>query len=287
MRVLVTGGSGFIGASLVPALQARGHEVIVYDLCPPEGADTPRVIGDIRSAPTVCSAMKTVDVVVHLAAMSGIGNCEYLPYHAAATNIGLEVMIEAARAGVKRFAYASSMAAADGTSWYGATKLAQEALAHSLTMQGKLDCTGLRFANVYGPNSWDKTSVVATWMRAALRGEPLEIHGDGSDLRDFVHVDDVCAAIVRAVEGAALAPVSNVCTSRQTSIGELAAIVSAITGAKAEKAGVVFMPGNEARRAIAAPDTDRQRSLEGGLVRTWQWFREEWQRRKTPQEAAA
>jgi len=280
MRILVTGGSGFIGSSLVPALQAGGHEVVVYDLSPPDDADTPRIIGDIRDGLALAGAMRTIDTVVHFAAVSGVKDCEELPLFAAHTNIGVKVMLEAERAGVKRLVYASSMAARDGDSWYGATKKAQEALAHAMTQRGKLDCIGMRFANVYGPHSWNKSSVVATWMRAALRGEPLEVHGSGYQERDFIHVDDVCAEVIRALGADGSIPeVYPVFSGVNTRIGQMAALVSQITGAAVDHRGGKGwgMPGATMLTG-ATP-------LESGIAATWQWFQEEAQRRSTEEAA--
>ena len=267
MRILVTGGSGFIGSNLVPALQARGHEPIVYDLNEP-GTDTPRVIGDVTDCDALCDAMSGADAVVHLAAVSGVADCEDDPIRAARINVGAEVLTCASRIGIERLVYASSMAAVRGDSWYGATKKALEALADGITAATTLRCIGLRFSNVYGPNSRHKTSVVATWMRAALQGRPLQVHDNGTAVRDFIYITDVCSSIIRAMEREPGVGAGGIKTWRNISVGDLAAIVADVTGADVDGCDVALYEPTTFFRG-RGPCV----ALEDGIVLTWGWYK--------------
>ena len=198
--VLVTGGAGFIGSNLARWLAARGDRVrILDDLSigqPAYLAGTPHDLrqGSLADPMAVAEAVSGVDAVVHLAARAGIDDSVRDPLGTFEANVAWSVaLLEAARlAGVRRFVFASSNAAAgdheppsDETdlphpvSPYGASKLAIEAYAGAYAATYGLTACSLRFSNAYGPNSLHKRSVVAAWLRAALAGEPITIHGDG------------------------------------------------------------------------------------------------------------
>ncbi|MFD5129632.1 MULTISPECIES: NAD-dependent epimerase/dehydratase family protein [Streptomyces] len=248
MRVLVTGGAGFIGSHVVEALTARGHEAVVFDVREDPGAD-------VRDPAAVARALAGVDAVCHQAAMVGLGNgvldaAEYVSHNDLGTAVLLAAMAEA---GVRRLVLAGSMvvygegrydcprhggvrpgpravsdldagrfeppcpvcgedlapglvdedAPADPRNVYATTKLAQEHLAAAWAR-----CTGgsavtLRYHNVYGPGMPRDTPYagVASFFRSALaRGEAPRVFEDGRQRRDFVHVRDVAAANVSALE---------------------------------------------------------------------------------------
>jgi UDP-N-acetylglucosamine 4-epimerase len=176
VRVLVTGSSGFIGGHLVKALRERGDTVVEFDL--KTGQDV-RVFRD-------CQMVRGCDEVYHQAAISTIAECDRNPSLAHETNVGgfLNILLACRDAGVKRFVYASS-AAVYGDTFYGATKKANEAYA---TLYPSV---GLRYFNVYGEGS---RGVIAQWTERMLKGKPVEIHGDGSAERDYIHVSDVVKA---------------------------------------------------------------------------------------------
>ncbi|MCZ0987998.1 NAD-dependent epimerase/dehydratase family protein [Streptomyces diastatochromogenes] len=248
MRVLVTGGAGFIGSHVVDALRARGHEPVVYDV-----RDDPSA--DVRNPSSVAAALSGVDAVCHQAAMVGLGNgVADAPEYVSRNDLGTAVLLAAmAEAGVGRLVLAGSMvvygegrydcpthgvvrpgpraeadlkagrfdphcpscgaelspglvgedAPTDPRNVYAATKLAQEHLSAAWAR-----CTGgtaisLRYHNVYGPRMPRDTPYagVASFFRSALqRGEPPRVFEDGRQRRDFVHVRDVAAANVTALE---------------------------------------------------------------------------------------
>jgi dTDP-L-rhamnose 4-epimerase len=246
MRVLVTGGAGFIGSHVVEALTARGHEAVVFDL---------RDGRDVRDAGAVASALAGVDAVCHQAAMVGLGNgfadaAEYVSRNDLGTAVLLTAMADAA---VRRLVLAGSMvvygegrytcvrhgvvrpgpravadlaagrfepacpacgedlapglvgedAPVDPRNVYATTKLAQEHLAAAWARSTGGTAVSLRYHNVYGPRMPRDTPYagVASFFRSALaRNEAPRVFEDGAQRRDFVHVRDVAAANVAALE---------------------------------------------------------------------------------------
>ncbi|MFJ9902327.1 NAD-dependent epimerase/dehydratase family protein [Streptomyces sp. NPDC101152] len=253
MRVLVTGGAGFIGSQIVTALSAHGHEPVVYDV----RADPP---SDVRDPYAVARALAGVDAVCHQAAMVGLGAgfadaAEYVSRNDLGTAVLLTAMAEA---GVRRLVLAGSMvvygegryvcerhgvvrpgpravadleagrfeppcpacgadlspglvaedAPVDPRNVYATTKLAQEHLAAAWTRATGGSAIALRYHNVYGPGMPRDTPYagVASFFRSALaRGEAPRVFEDGRQRRDFVHVRDVAAANVAALEADARA----------------------------------------------------------------------------------
>lgn len=284
LRWLVTGGAGFIGCNLVSHLQARRAALIRVldnlsvgsrsalsrvcthrevpassDLSEPgpdrDGNGAPvveLVVGDIRESGTCIRSARGVDVIVHLAASTGVGPSVENPRMDMETNvIGTLNMLEAARLnGVGRFVFASSGApvgecdppiheemAPHPVSPYGASKLAGEGYCSAYYRSFQLGTVCLRFGNVYGPLSTHKSSIVAKFIRQALAGQICEIYGDGNQSRDFIYVDDLVNAILKAVEqissnpdaAAETRPVAGetfqIATSREHTINEVADIL--------------------------------------------------------------
>ena len=301
--VLVTGGAGFIGSNLARWLAARGDHVrILDDLSigqPAYLAGTPHDLrqGSLADPMAVAEAVSGVDAVVHLAARAGIDDSVRDPLGTFEANVAWSVaLLEAARlAGVRRFVFASSNAAAGDheppsdeadlphpVSPYGASKLAIEAYAGAYAATYGLTACSLRFSNAYGPNSLHKRSVVAAWLRAALAGEPITIHGDGGQTRDLVYVDDLAAAITAALD----APEDRVAgelfqagTGVETTIAGLAEAIGRAVGRELQ---IVHGPARagDVRRNVAAVDKAARVlgyraavRLDDGLARTADWFK--------------
>jgi UDP-glucose 4-epimerase len=204
-------------------------------------------------------------------------------------------VLEATRlAGTRRFVFASSNAAAgdheppaDETdlphprSPYGASKLAGEAYCQAYAATYGMAACALRFSNAYGPWSLHKKSVVAAWLRAGLAGEPVTIHGDGEQTRDFVFVDDLSAAVVAAIdapEEIVAGELFQVGTGRETTINTLAGAVGRVVGRDLEIQHAPARAG-DVRRNVSRVDKAAERlgyraavQLEDGLAETAAWF---------------
>lgn len=211
MRILVTGGSGFIGRQFVKALSAGGANVRVVDLRPHPDPTVDLVQGDIADGAVVEAAFAGgIDAVIHLAAVTSVLKSIEHPEETYQTNVaGTHRILEGARAaGVKALVFASTNAVTGPMEApaiteratlapltpYGATKAAAEMLMSAYTSAYGVRCTCLRLTNVYGPGMQAKDSIVARLMRGIRLGTTFEIYGDGKQVRDYVHVSDVVAA---------------------------------------------------------------------------------------------
>ena len=261
MRWLITGGCGFIGLALLQRLlDDEGNRICIVDNLstgtrddlaavaaftetgPAEtGASDDRVqlvVADIRDQEVAGQLAAGTDVIVHLAANTGVGPSVENPRIDCMTNvIGTFNYLEAARLNdVGRFVFASSGApigeveppiheelAPHPVSPYGASKLAGEGYCSAYHRSFGVDTVALRFGNVYGPGSKHKSSVVAKFIRQAMAGETLEIYGDGSQTRDFIYIDDLIEALMLAATKPGVGgEVFQIATSRETTVGEIA-----------------------------------------------------------------
>jgi UDP-glucose 4-epimerase len=214
-RVLVTGGSGFVGRSVVAELHRRGVDVVVADRDPFPGDGVTLVRGDLRD-PAVRERAVTGDLtgIVHLAAITSVLLSAEQPQETYQNNVAMtQGLLELARQrGTGPFVLASTNAVVGnvGTSTiteqsplrpltpYGATKAACEMLLSGYAGAYGMTTAALRFTNIYGPGMAAKDSFVPRLMRAALSGGGVQVYGDGKQARDLVHVEDVATAIVTA-----------------------------------------------------------------------------------------
>jgi UDP-glucose 4-epimerase len=292
-RVLVTGGTGFIGRRLVKALLAAGAEVTVADQDPHPDPGVRSVVGDLCD-PAVREAAVTsgLDAVVHLAAMTSVLRSTEDPAGVYRLNVDATAdLLERARGhDVPRFVLASTNAVTGDVGAtpidertplrpltpYGATKAAAEMLLSAYNgAYGMLTCS-LRFANVYGPGMRHKDSFVPRLMRAAASGTGVRIYGDGTQLRDYVHVDDVVRAVTLAWRNDHLGPLV-VGSGRSTSVNDLIETARTVTGAPipaectAAKQGempAVVLDISTARALGYRPHHD----LASGLATVWPEF---------------
>lgn len=256
--ILVTGGAGFIGSHLIPELLKRGHSVVTLDnLCSgnmqnlKEVLDNPDftfISGDIRDSATLKKAFRGVNSIVHLAALIDVVSSVTDPVSTNDVNVTgtLNVLQEAARCKVARFVFASSTAVygdakalpiteetpLDPLSPYAASKVAGEVYCRAFMNSYGLSTVILRFFNVYGPRNEKSpySGVITKFLRQALKDETLNIFGDGEQTRDFIHVNDVVAALVLALEtDKAGGETFNVCTGIPTSINKLVEALHFVT----------------------------------------------------------
>jgi len=249
MRVLVTGGAGFIGSHVVDKLRARGHDPRIFDLVPSphHGAEVETILGDLCDPDTARRAIDGCDAVVHLAALADVDEVVKDPARADRVNVhGTHVLLAAARdAGVGRFVYASTIwvygDAADPEPvtedtplglpkhFYTATKIAGE---HYTASYGELygvEWTILRFGIPYGPRA-RPTAVVPAFTAKALAGQPLTIAGDGTQSRRFVYVEDLADGVALSLAPEAANRVYNLVGHENTSVRAIARTIRDIVG---------------------------------------------------------
>jgi len=303
-RVLVTGGAGFVGATLVRQLVERGHAVRVFDnyttgdAAHLAGVDAEQVQGDIRDAEALDAALLGIDAVIHLAAGGSVIKSIEDPFANFDVNVlgTFRVLDAARRAGVERTVQASTGGALIGDatppvdedslpkpiSPYGASKLAGEGYAYAFSQCYRLRTVSLRFANVYGPWSARKQGAINLFFKAIHDGQPIVIYGDGKSSRDYTHVDDIARALSLALQADVPGgTVLHIASGVETTVAELADICRAAAGAsdhpviyRPERTGEVgrnFASYDLAKKALGyAPTISR----EEGIASTWRWYAE-------------
>ena len=310
MRWLITGGCGFIGTNLVKnILEEDGHTIRILDnLSVGTRQDLERVCslkeiefieGDILDASQMVAAAKDIDVIVHLAANTGVAPSVEDPRGDCLTNvIGTLNCLEAARSNqVKRFVFASSGAPVGEceppihenivprpVSPYGASKLAGEGYCSAFFRSFGIETVALRFGNVYGEYSARKESVVAKFIKCLMNNRPLEIYGDGSQTRDFIYIQDLVHAVRRAaVADGVGGEIFQIATHTEKTVKELAHII--VEQYKKERAGGDIVVNYSEKRVGDVQrnfsDTSKARKilgwtsetqLETGIGKTIQWF---------------
>jgi len=249
MKVLITGGAGFVGSHVVDAVVAAGHEPRIFDLIPspyhcPDEFDT--FIGDLTDAGAVAQAARGCDAIVHLAAIADVSEVAADPLYAQRVNAGGTAnVLEAARTeGVTRVVYASTIWVYDGCECdvvdedtslelprhpYTAQKLAGEMYCTSYAELYGVDYTILRFGIPYGPRA-RAAAVIPSFFKNALAGRPLTIAGGGKQSRRFTYVGDIARGCALALASDARNRVYNLASEETVTILELATAVSGIVG---------------------------------------------------------
>ena len=299
--VLVTGGCGFIGSNLVSMLAEAGAHVRVLDNLSVGSRETVAHLGnavdvieaDVRDLDAVGAACEGMEKVFHLAAQPGVIPSIEDPETDYLINAGgtFNTLLAAQRRGVASFVFVSSNAVAgefkagqDETapprplSPYGASKLAGGAYCSAFAAAYGMRTMSLRFANAYGPGSSHKQSVIAKFIRLIMNGEPLVIYGDGRQVRDFIHVEDLCRAMMLAAEQDVGGEIVHVASGKGTSVVELVQLLSEVAG---RELPVVHEPAREGEAFRINPSVEKAKRLLGfeaqvslaeGLAGTYEWF---------------
>lgn len=303
MRVLITGGAGFIGSHIAQQLQGRAEVRVLDNLRTGyrrnlDGMKVDFIEGSILDRAAVRSAVKGVDHVFHLAAMVSVPESVQNPHGCVELNVTglLNVLEESAAAGVRKLCLSSSAAVygnnpvvpkvetmlPEPRSPYAVTKLDGEYYCRQFAEDGRLETVALRFFNVFGPRQDPGSAYAAAvpiFMRKALRNEPLTIYGDGGQTRDFVYVKDIAAANIFAVTTPGLTGVFNAGYGGQITVLELARRIIAHAGSRSE---IVHAPerAGDVRHSRASVDALRAAgfvpvsSFDAGLAETLAYFRE-------------
>src|SRR6476661_3931686 len=278
MRVLVTGGSGFIGSHVVDKLRARGHTPVIYDLRPSpwhldpdEPVDT--VLGSITDRESLERALHSCDAVAHLAAVADVNDVHAEPEDAERVNArGTVAVLEAARrAGVKRIVYASTIwvySDCEGevvdedtllpapSHLYTSTKLAGELYCKAYQELYGIDYTILRFGIPYGPRARE-AAVIPAFVGRALRGEPLTLAGDGMQSRKFVYVEDLADGVARGIDDVACNRVYNLASDENVTIKQIAETVQELIG-DVEIVYTPARPGDFGGKVVCSARAERE-----------------------------
>jgi len=266
-RWLITGGRGFIGTNLIYFLRKNhpGIKIRVMDILSDtstvshtfqkdqERGEVEFVVGDIRDPEACLASCEGIDTVIHLAANAGVPRSIENPFFDLENNVlGTFYMLEAARKqSVKKFIFASSAAPLGNVelpiheertphpiSPYGASKLAGEAYCQVFFHSYQLSTIALRFGNVYGPYSNGKDSVVAKFIKQALKGETLNIYGDGNQTRDFIYTEDLIEAIWLSANSKIGGEIFQISTNHETTVNVLADMIAELLAQKGIRANI-------------------------------------------------
>jgi UDP-glucose 4-epimerase len=299
MRLLITGGAGFVGSHLADGLLARGDEVYVLDNLSTGSIDNiahlkshPKfhyTIDTVTNEPLLAELIDQSDVVVHLAAAVGVKLIVEAPVHTIETNVhGTEVVLKHANKKKKLVVIASTsevygksasvpfredadlvLGPSEKHRWaYACSKLIDEFLALAYWKERKLPVIILRLFNTVGPRQTGRYGmVIPNFVRQALAGQPITVFGDGTQSRSFTYVGDVVRAMVALIdEPRAIGHVFNIGNGREITISQLADRVKALTRSSSE---IVRIPYDQAYEAgfedmpRRVPDISKVRALVG------------------------
>lgn len=306
MRVLVTGGAGFIGSNLVGQLLKDGHNVTVLDSLLSgyrsnlELFKEVRFIeGDVRDEAAVSRAIEGAEAVFHLAASVGNKRSIDHPVIDAEINVigTLRVLEAARRVGVRKIVTSSSAGIfgelktlpiredhpVEPDSPYGCTKLCEEKLCLAYAKLYRIEAVCLRYFNVYGPNQrFDAYgNVIPIFAFKMLRGEPLTIFGDGEQTRDFINVRDVVRANIKAAQAEGVSGAFNLGSAGRITINRLVELLKEGSGIEPVVGYGPLRPG-DVRHSLADISAARKAfgfepevSLEEGLKEYMDWVKEE------------
>jgi len=310
--VLVTGGAGFIGSNIAEALLAHGYRVVIIDdlstgkmkniIDLSESGNLKFIKGSILESGLLRSIIKSenISLVSHQAAISSVAKSIADPVKTMETNVAgtTSLFHIAAEYGCKRVVFASSSSiygdspelpkretmAPCPKSPYAMSKAAKEMIGSVFSSLYGIDIIGLRYFNVYGKRqdpASDYAAVIPKFITKALENEPIPIEGDGSQTRDFIYIDDVVNANLRALIGGNISGnIFNVANGEQTSIMELAMTIIEITGSKSE---IVFKPPRIGDIRNSVGDTEyairnlghsNKFNIKKGLKVTTEWYKE-------------
>jgi nucleoside-diphosphate-sugar epimerase len=306
-RFLVTGGAGFIGSHIVRRLVAGGAQVRVLDLLTTGrranladlAGQIELIEGDIREFETVRRAVDDIEFVLHLVALVSVPESVEHPERNFAINLAgtHNLLLAAHQAHVRRVVFSSTCAvygdhaaphhedlAPRALSPYAAAKLGDEQLCRAFTHVYGLSTVCLRYFNVFGPGQNPRggyAAAIPLFITSLLEGKPPQIFGDGHQSRDFVYVQNVVEANLRAcLVDEAIGGVFIIGTGRETSLRELLALLNTISGQAVEP---IFAPGRVGDIRHSYSDISRAKDVLGyrptvdlaeGLRQTFAWYRD-------------
>lgn len=302
MRILITGGAGFIGSHIVEHFQGKAEVRVLdnlrtgylHNIAP---FDVEFIEGDILDKKVVEKAVQNVDYVFHLAAMISVPESMFNPVECVKLNVEgtLNVLEEAAKAGVKKLCFSTSAAVygdnpevpkrenmvPEPKSPYAITKLDGEYYCQLYANEGKLKTACMRYFNVFGPRQDPKSAYAAAvpiFVSKAVANEPITIFGDGEQTRDFIYVKDIVAANVYMAEND-FTGVYNVAYGKKITINDLAKLIIKITNSSSEIVYLDERPG-DVKHSMASIDKllstgfKPKSDFDEGMKKTVKFFQE-------------
>jgi UDP-glucose 4-epimerase len=301
-KVVVTGGSGFIGSHVVDALVDAGHQVTVLDhRTRPHRDDVGFEDVDLMEMSSVLAATRGAEYIFHLAAVSNVNYAYKYPVYTTALNIvGTANVLEAARLnGARRLFLASTVWVYNGSPdgkpldestpfyldgaghIYTSTKMASEMLCHNYSQLYKVPFTVLRYGIPYGPRMREEL-LLPIFIKKALAGQPLTVAGKGEQYRNFVYVRDMAEAHVLAMKDTAVNQTYNLEGTRKVTVLEVAEGIRKVIGDQVKIEFVPERPGDFGGKEVTAEKARRELNwrpaveFEDGLRATIEWFRRKW-----------
>jgi UDP-glucose 4-epimerase len=301
-KVVVTGGSGFIGSHVVDALIDAGHHVTVIDhRVLPHRSDVNFEDVDLMDLASVLVATKGAEHIFHLAAVSNVNYAYKYPVYSTALNVmGTTHILEAARInGARRVHLASTVWVYNGATngkpidetvpfylggaghIYTSSKMAAEMVCHNYHQLYQVPFTILRYGIPYGPRMREEL-LIPIFIKKALTGQPLTISGKGEQYRNFVFVRDMAEAHVLAMRDSAVNQTYNLEGQRKVTVLEVAEGIKKLLGEQVRLEFVPARPGDFGGKEVTAAKAHRELSwypivsFEEGLKKTVDWFRRKW-----------
>lgn len=302
MKILITGGSGFIGSHIVEHYQEIADEIRVLDNLRTgyrhnlDGLNCTFIEGSVTDREAVRRAVEGVDLIFHLAALVSVPESMEKPAECVDINVHglINVLEEASAAGARKLVFASSAAIygdnpevpkresmlPEPKSPYAITKLDGEYYLDLFQREGRIDTAAIRFFNVFGPRQDPKgayAAAVPIFIEKAINGDPIIIHGDGGQTRDFIFVKDIVGALAFAAETSGVSGTFNAGYGGQITINDLATEIVAQTNSTSKiehtppRAGDVRHSRAEVKRLKDAGWQPRH-SLPEGLAETINFF---------------
>jgi len=301
-KVVVTGGSGFIGSHVVDVLVEAGHQVTVIDhRVRPHRTDVGYEDVDLMDLSSVLTATKGAEHIFHLAAVSNVNYAHKYPVYTTGLNVmGTAHILEAARInGARRVYLASTVWVYNGVPngkpvdetvpfylegaghIYTSSKMAAEMVCHNYHQLYQVPFTILRYGIPYGPRMREEL-LIPIFIKKALTGQPLTISGKGEQYRNFVYVRDTADAHVLAMKDSAANQTYNLEGQRKVTVLEVAEGIKKLLGDQVKLEFVPARPGDFGGKEITAGKAHHELkwhptvSFEEGLKKTVDWFRQKW-----------
>lgn len=284
LKVLVTGGSGFIGKALIGRLEKEGYSVENFDLSQGQ---------DLRNKSQVDKTIKGKDVVMHLAAVADLNWAREHPDETMDINIGGTINVAQACTKHKAILFYASTCCVYGNQdshptsekaflnpaeIYACTKLAGEYVIKGYNLMYGLRYNNIRFATIYGPGMRPALGVYI-FFKQALKGEPITVHGDGLQTRTLTYIDDLIEGIIALLKSGIVNKNINLSAEEEISALDMAQMIKELTKSKSPIVHIEQRPGQTFREAIDASYAKEligwqtETSFKEGLEKTYQWIK--------------